>query len=264
MDKLSHTIHTQPAIVLGTLLAFEKLKTEQPNGWTVDCIAGYSVGEISALALAGVLDISNVIALIKVRAEAMQYASTSCLSAMAFVSGVSLHDASQLCEDLTNSRPDHYDHLSIAIDAHPNGVMLGGAELLINRVLNREHPLLSATQCQILRPPVSGAFHTAYMEPAVDIMQPTVTDMKFEQPRLSLYSNVTAAPYDDDDNIGALLLRQLVEPVQWRLTLMTVIDEVEFFREAVHFYELGCGKQLKSMMAKFDRKLVNRTHNVSV
>ena len=149
IEVLNRTVYCQPAVVVSSILAFEKLKEDialrcEDDTTVLDVcgVAGYSVGEVSALYMSGRMVLEDTITLVKERALAMDYASSIVPSGMCTLQGLHFNDIQQLCEDLTNEANDPQHHVSVAIQQFPNAVSLGGSHRLLNCVVNGEHLLL--------------------------------------------------------------------------------------------------------------------------
>ncbi len=86
IEELNKTIHCQPAVLVTSLAALERLRERSPRA-VESCVAtaGFSIGEITALVFGGILTFEDAIKLVKVRAEAMQLATEMVPSAMATV-----------------------------------------------------------------------------------------------------------------------------------------------------------------------------------
>lgn len=85
-----------------------------------------------------------------------------------------------------------------------------------------------------------------------------LADVTFKEPRIPVYSNVTAEPFDQAASIPGMLARQLVEPVRWEsiLTKLTQLGKDQV-------YELGPGSQLKAMMKRVDLQVWKAMCNVA-
>ena len=113
----------------------------------------------------------------------------------------------------------------------------------------------------MIEAPVSGAFHTEYMRPALDRFEDALSKIDFSEPRIPIYSNVTGLPYESVDDMKSLLVRQIVEPVLWRATMLHLVAKGPGH---MRFYEVGPGKQLKTMLSKVNRKLIRNIVNIEV
>ena len=111
--------------------------------------------------------------------------------------------------------------------------------------------------------PVSGAFHTKYMTPALQQFHRVLETIEIQQGFISSYSNVTGTNYCENDDIRDLLLKQLIEPVQWCTILEDIREHCSLIKTS-KLYEIGTGKQIKSMIGKFERRLVRKMETLTV
>merc|ERR1711959_375941 len=107
---------------------------------------------------------------------------------------------------------------------------------------------------------VSGAFHTPLMQSASDNLEKALSTVKLNKPRIPVYSNVTASPFPEDEaEMKKLLMRQLVEPVQWEKLVKNLISNG---KKSLH--ELGPGQQIKAMVKRIDQACWKNFKNVRV
>lgn len=83
-----------------------------------------------------------MLSLVKVRAEAMQYASDAQPTGMLSMQGLTFEQADELCADVSNSHPGNNHYIQVAIRQYPSSVLLAGSSSLLNSVVNREHKLV--------------------------------------------------------------------------------------------------------------------------
>ena len=97
--------------------------------------------------------------------------------------------------------------------------------------------------------PVSGAFHSSLMQPAYDGLKESLQNLEIKVPSCPIYSNYTAQPTTDVEEIRANLLNQLLNPVRWTQTLLNMLEH-----GAVSFVEVGPGKVLQGLVKRTYRK----------
>ena len=100
---------------------------------------------------------------------------------------------------------------------------------------------------RIKRLPVSGAFHTELMRPAVNMMRNIISKTEFRKPLISVHSNVDAHRHDKSHRLKKLLIEQLYKPVKWE-QIMHVLYSRKQGLSFPNTYELGPGKQLKTLL----------------
>nr|WP_111765435.1 ACP S-malonyltransferase [Nakamurella deserti] len=201
-DEIKDTAVTQPLVVAAALLAAGEL--ELPPGTVV---AGHSVGELAAAALAGVLDSGPAVTLAGVRGREMARACDLEPTSMAAVLG---------------GDPDTVLAALAALDlvgANRNGggqiVAAGAADAIA--ALQADPP----AGARVMPLPVAGAFHTRYMAPAEDALADPVGDLSPADPAFTLLTNATGDPVASGPEFVSLLVRQVTRPVRWDLCMAT-------------------------------------------
>ncbi|GAB6030413.1 hypothetical protein CHUAL_007290 [Chamberlinius hualienensis] len=253
-DKLDKTVNCQPAVVVTSLAAVEKLKDESPH--VIDsCVAaaGFSVGEITALIFAGMLTFEDGIKLTRIRAEAMQAASEMEAGGMMSVFygadariGFACNAAVEWCE-----RRGLEDPQCIVANHLFSGckVIAGNNEAL--EFIQKNAKDFGIRKYKQLR--VSGAFHTKLMLPAEESVKIALMSLKFKDPAISLYSNVEGKIYSNTKQIIRLLPKQISSPVKWEQVMHSIYKrpaEVGFPRT----FECGPGKSLNAILEKVNGK----------
>jgi malonyl CoA-acyl carrier protein transacylase len=128
--------------------------------------------------------------------------------------------------------------VQVANDNAPDQLVLSGAL----DALDRAEELLSERGIRSKRLPVAGAFHSPLMRPAVDPYRDVVDSIEIGEPRVPVYSCVTAEPFDD---IRGRLVEALTEPVRW-FDVVRALDE----RGVTDFVETGPGRVLSNLVKK--------------
>jgi len=255
LEKLDRTEYCQPAVVVTSLAAAERLRRQNDEALTA-CIgaAGLSVGEISALIFAGAISFEDGIRLVKVRAEGMQRASEQVPSAMAtcFTTPTSRLDlafetAKEWC--IQKALIDHPVCLT-ANHLYSDCKVIGGHAEAIEFI---EQYRKKFNIKRLKRLPVSGAFHTSLMSPARKEFAEFLSRIPVKQPSIPVYSNVTATYYRNPEEIRQMLPAQITSPVKWE-QLMHVIYARDKGVGYPSTYEVGPGSQLGSIL-----HMVNRT-----
>ncbi|NXM78315.1 FABD protein, partial [Serilophus lunatus] len=282
-DALDRTQHCQPAVFVASLAAVEKLNHQRPEvrgeggrtgpgraprGSPAEpvaasvspqvlgrCVAaaGYSVGEFAALVFAGALDFDEALQAVKVRAEAMQRAAEAVPSGMLSVIGgrqanyrVACLEAREHCESLGIENPV----CTVSNYMFPDSRVIAG-HLQAVEFLQENARKYHFTRTKLL--PVSGAFHTSLMEPAVKPLAEVLTSMEIQKPLLCVYSNVDGKKYMHSKHIRKLLVKQVVSPVLWEQTMHSVYERKQG-TDFPYTYEVGPGKQLGAILRKCNLK----------
>jgi len=118
--------------------------------------------------------------------------------------------------------------------------------------------------CEKLRPgaarvvnlPVSGAFHSPFMEPIIEEFSKAIAETEFNKPICPIYQNIAGRPTEDVDLIKKNLIDQLTHPVMWRHTILHMIED-----GATEFTEIGPGNFLRGLVLQINKKMV--THGLS-
>ncbi|XP_067161633.1 malonyl-CoA-acyl carrier protein transacylase, mitochondrial [Apteryx mantelli] len=262
--ELDRTRHCQPAVFVASLAAVERLSHRQPNVLE-SCVAaaGFSVGEFAALVFAGALDFTEALYAVKVRAEAMQKASEAVPSGMLSVIGrpeanykFACLEARKHCESLGIENPV----CEISNYLFPDSRVIAG-HLQALEYLQENARKYYFTRTKML--PVSGAFHTRLMEPAVEPLAEVLKSIEIQKPLICVYSNVDSKKYMHSDHIKKLLVKQVVSPVMWEQTMHSVYERKQG-TEFPYTYEVGPGKQLGAILKKCNLKAWRQYEHVDV
>ena len=235
-EELKQTKVTQPAIFLhSTILAKLLGDRFQPK-----MVAGHSLGEISALTAAGVLDFEDGLKLVSKRALAMQAACEAEPSTMAAILGLENEVVEGICEKV--------DGIVVAANYNcPGQLVISGA---VDAIDNACELLKEAGARRALVLPVGGAFHSPLMEPARAELAKAIEATKFNTPICPVYQNVTASAVTDPNEIKENLVAQLTAPVRWTQTINQMIAD-----GVSGFTEVGPGKVLQGLVKKVDRQM---------
>ncbi|XP_002743873.2 malonyl-CoA-acyl carrier protein transacylase, mitochondrial isoform X1 [Callithrix jacchus] len=247
-EDLDRTVHCQPAIFVASLAAVEKLHHLQPSV-IENCVAaaGFSVGEFAALVFAGAMEFSEGLYAVKIRAEAMQEASDAVPSGMLSILGqpqskfnLACLEAREHCKSLGIENPVCEVSNYLFPDCR---VISGHLEAL--RFLRKNSSKYHFRRTRML--PVSGAFHTRLMEPAVEPLMQVLKAIDVKKPLVSVYSNVHGHRYMHPTHIQKLLAQQVVSPVKWEQTMHAIYKRKKG-SEFPKTFEVGPGQQLGAIL----------------
>ena len=237
-EELKKTENTQPCLFCVDLAAAAALKEA---GVSANMLAGFSLGELAALAFSGAVSYEDGFRLVCRRAELMQKASETVDAAMAAVLKLSDAEVTGLCAEFENVYPVNFNCDGQVVVAGTRD-KLEGFYARVKEAGGRAMPLK-----------VGGGFHSRFMNAASDAFAGALGEVKFGRPEIPLYSNVTAEPYDG--NFSELLTKQICSPVLWRLTVENMIAA-----GADTFIEAGPGKTLCGFVSRISDKV--RIYNV--
>lgn len=215
-DTIRDTAIAQPLIVAASLMSYRALAAQ------VDLdrvsITGHSVGEFAAAALAGVLTDQEAMALVAARGQAMAEAAALTPSGMAAVVG---GDETDVLAAITSAELE---------PANRNGggqiVAAGSLDALARFA---ENPPASA---RVIPLQVAGAFHTSFMQPAVETLRAKAATLSPQAPTRRLYTNSDGSVVADGDTFVQLLVSQVSNPVRWDACMQSFLaDGVDGFVE---------------------------------
>ena len=232
-EELSVTINTQPCVFTADLAAAAAV---QEKGIRPDYVAGFSLGEIAALAFAGMLSYEDAFRLVCRRAEVMDKAANENKGAMAAVLKLTPEKVEQICSEFEKAYPVNYNS--------PAQTVVAAAEDEIDALCAR----VKEEKGKAVRPAVSGAFHSPFMSSAADALAEYLEGIELKAPEIPVYSNVTAQPYEGD--YKALVAAQVKNPVKWQKTVENLAQQ-----GADSFIEVGVGKTLTGLIRKIDPEL---------
>jgi [acyl-carrier-protein] S-malonyltransferase len=240
-DKLDSTLHSQPAMFVTSLAAVEALRRDNADAFTrASATAGLSLGEYTALVFAGALTFEDGLRLVQERGAAMQAAADATPSGMVSILGLDAQDVETLCESARQG-----ETLQVANFLCPGNIVVSGTRDACRRVAELA-PGAGAMKAVPLA--VAGAFHTTIMQPAVERLRAALANVTIVRPRIPVISNVDARSHHDPDEIRALLLEQLVRPVQWEACMRQLLETG--FKE---YFEVGPGRVLRGLLRRIDR-----------
>ncbi|MFN2502710.1 MAG: ACP S-malonyltransferase [Acidimicrobiales bacterium] len=207
-EVLSRTLEAQLAVFLHSLMAWEAVR---PQLASPVAFAGHSLGQITALVAAGALSLEDGIRLAAARAEATQEAADSRPGRLAALMGADLEVAESACE----AHPDVW----VANDNAPGQVVVGGTAEGVEAASQRARELEVR---RVIPLNVGGAFHTPLMAGARSALEPILAATRFTPTTAPVVSNVDAEPYSDPGEWPSQLADQLVSPVRWRSSLLSL------------------------------------------
>lgn len=243
-ETLRLTENAQPALMAVSVAA---VRAAEARGFDLArgaaFVAGHSLGEYSALAAAGALDLADAARLLRLRGEAMQEAAPVGSGAMAALLGLDLAEAEAVAADAAKEG----GVCEAANDNAPGQVVVSGDKAAVERAVALAQER-GAKRAMML--PVSAPFHCALMAPAAEAMAAALAETALAAPAAPVVANVTAAPVRDPAEIRRLLVEQVTGRVRWR-------ESVLFMAGAgvTELVEFGAGKVLSGLARRIDRSL---------
>ena len=249
-EELDTTVVSQPAIFLTSIAALEALKNESPEVLlAAEATAGLSLGEYTALVFAGVLSFEDGLKIVQKRGRAMQDAADTTPGGMVSILGLERCQVEELCDKARGNGT-----LQIANLLCPGNIVISGTNNACERVaeLATEMGAMKAVPLA-----VAGAFHTQIMHSAGMVLSEVLNSIDLKTPNIPVISNVDAMPHSTIDEIRAILVKQVVQPVLWETSMQYLIEQ-----GFDTFYEVGPGRVLRGLLRRIERKAV--CHNVEV
>jgi [acyl-carrier-protein] S-malonyltransferase len=241
--SLATTDFVQPAILACDVAAFRVLEA---LGATFSGAAGHSLGEFAALVAARVLTLGDALAIVAVRARAMQEAGEARPGTMSALLGVGTEDAAGLCDVAREG-----DVLLVANENSPQQVVISGSVPAVERA----EALAAERRMRAVRLKVAGAFHSPLMEPAVAPLTDAIDAVTFSAPRFPVAANVTGELVADPQELRDLLKRHVVSPVRWERCAQALAGS-----GADTFVEAGPG----DVLTKLAKRIVPGSRAVAV
>lgn len=245
VERLNQTDVSQPAIYVTSVACFRAASAELDASGIAAC-AGLSLGEYTALHLAGVFSFEDGLRLVAQRGRFMQDAAEASSGSMVALIGADDAQAHELCERVARGR--------VLVPANfnaPGQIVLSGDADACKDALDAAGEMgLRATPLA-----VAGAFHSALMAPAAGRMAEALAAVPFDAPAFTVVSNVTAQPHGSDaDSIRRRLVEQITSPVRWSQSCQWLGNHV-----SGRYHELAPGKVLTGLMRRINRevKVVN-------
>jgi [acyl-carrier-protein] S-malonyltransferase len=230
-EKLSQTLYTQPSLYVVESILADLLRE---RGHQPDLVAGHSLGEYTALYIAGVFEWSTGLYLVKRRAELMDSAVGGMMAALMNF------DREQL-EKVISQTPD----VVIANDNSPVQVVISGTTEAVQAVMTQ----VRAKRAIPLK--VSGAFHSHLIAPAATEFQDILESVEFQAATVPVLSNVEPIPSIDAKILKQRLNKQMTGSVRWReICLQLPVNGIQ------QVIEIGPGKVLTGLIKRISPDLI--------
>ena len=237
-EDLRQTANAQPAIMTASLAALRALEERGgPNGISQPVMmAGHSLGEYTALAVAGSLTVGDTARLVEERGRLMQEACELRPGTMAAIVGLD----QMVVEEISRQTGTYVSNVNTG-----EQVVVSGEVLAVARALD----LASARGAKRAIPlRVGGAFHSGLMASARDGLAKVVGDLELREPSVPIIANMTATPLTTASELREELVTQVCECVQWKRSVEYMVG-----RGVTGFVEIGPGRALSGMVKRISR-----------
>ena len=239
-SELALTANTQPAVLTASVAAATVCSE---RGLAPALAAGHSLGEYSALVVAGALAFADAVRVVRKRGEFMQHAVPVGTGAMAALMGLELATVDRLCRDAAQD-----EVVDIANINSAGQIVVAGHRTAVERVV-----ALAGKKSVML--PVSAPFHCALMAPAETRLASELDAVPARDPKFPVIRNADAGVTRTADEVKPFLLKQVASPVRWTDCVERLVAE-----GATAFVEVGPGRVLTGLL----RRIVDGARGYSV
>ena len=238
-EELKKTHNVQPAILVVSIACLKALEESAiANFPPPTFVAGHSLGEYTALVAAGVLGLTDAVLLVRERGRLMYEAGLKNPGSMLAVIGLD----EETVKDISFHSGTEISNINC-----PGQIVVSGAA----QALAEADKLARIKGARALIPlRVSGAFHSALIEPVLAEFSKIVSNFRFQPPVIPVISNVTARPLTDVDSIKEELVKQLRNCIQWQRSV-----EYMMHSGVTTFYEMGPGRVLTGLIRRINSEL---------
>ena len=246
--EISLTTNAQPALMACGVAAFRVLsKLKDKNlKQLADYISGHSLGEYTAMTVSQVFSLKECSVLLRLRGEAMQQAVPVDKGAMAALIGVNINQTIEIIE-----KAQIYGICDIGNDNADGQIVISGDAKAVENAI--EIAKSNGAKRAILLP-VSAPFHCRLMQPASEIMQEALNNLKFNGPLIPVVSNITALPHTNPLTLRKNLIDQVTGTVRWRETM-----EFAKNQSVKKITELGSGKVLTGIAKRMIKDITSES-----
>lgn len=245
-ESLNLTTHTQPAMLAASFAMWRAWLAA--GGPKPQVVAGHSLGEYTALAAAGAMDLADAVRLVRVRADAMQAAVPVGTGAMAAILGLEDDAVLSACE-----RAQQGDVVEAVNFNAPSQVVIAGNKAAVERAM--EGAKAAGAKRAVLLP-VSAPFHSSLLKPAAAVLSEALGKIDLGEPDIPVIHNVDVQIHKDPAAIRQALVDQAWHPVRWVQTIQAMADQ-----GVTHVIECGPGKVLSGLVKRISPDLTGVSIN---
>ncbi|GMO64702.1 MAG: ACP S-malonyltransferase [Endomicrobiia bacterium] len=252
-EVLKLSKYAQPAIFTVSVAAFEVFRELYDVPGNDFVATGHSLGEYSALCVAGFFDFRDGLAMVRARGEFIQKASEENPGIMAAIVGLKRSVVECICKQISSFGVCE----PVNFNSHEQTV-IAGSLLSVNEAIKLA-TVAGAAKCIVLN--VSGPFHSSLMTSAADNMSKELEKYNFNVPSFGVFTNCDALLTTDELSVKEKLIEQIKSPVRWDEIINNVI--VAGFDR---FIEIGPGRVLSGLLKRIDKskKVLNIEDSMSL
>ena len=242
LEELTRTETTQPAIMCVSVASARYLIE---NDIKPTIMAGHSLGEYSALVIAGAMQFDDAVRILQLRGRYMQDAVPEGQGTMAAIIGLDSSVVDTLCERARQEgqkvEPAGYNC--------PQQIVVSGENSGVARVME----LAKEKSAKAIPLKVSAPFHCSLLQSAADKLAKELAKVEFRDPKIPYISNTDAALVSTKDSIASRLVEQVCAPVRWQQSLFNML-----IMRTQKYIEVGPGKVLVGHLRKVERRKSER------
>ena len=229
-EALRRTCYTQPALLATSAACLQALRLN----WTENpfCVAGHSLGEISALWAAEALNLKQAAEITVLRGQLMENAPAG---SMAAILGMEADKLKEICQEFD---------IVVANFNTPLQQVISGSSENIEKIKVK----LTELKAKVISLPVGGAFHSSLMNSANEIFSQKLETVEFKDSICPVIQNINAKPYTLANELKQNLQKQMTASVYWTDTISKMLE-----MGTEGFIEIGAGKVLSGLIKKIDR-----------
>ena len=242
-DRLDLTTNTQPVMLTAGVACYRAWLAETQMAPAV--VAGHSLGEYSALVVAGSMALAEALPLVRFRAQAMQEAVPVGAGAMAAILGL---DAAAVVAGCAEAARATGEVVQAANFNDPKQTVIAGTKAGVDKACEL---LKAAGAKRTLLLAVSAPFHSVLMKPAAERLRERLATTLIDAPFILLIDNVDVKSRTEPSAIRDALYRQAFNAVRWAETILAIRA-----RGVTHIFECGPGKVLAGMVRRIDAAAV--------
>ena len=239
-EELRKTFNTQPAILTVSIACYEVLKE---HGIVPTIVAGHSLGEYSALVVAGALSFADAVRLVRKRGELMQAAVPLGEGSMAAILGLERKVVTDVCQ----TAQEQFGAVQAVNFNCPGQIVIAGKKAAVEAAAEM---LKEAGAKRAIMLPVSAPFHSTLMKPAAEQLEIELSNITVQDATIPVVANINGQIIVDGPGIKKSLVKQADSPVEWEDCIAEIIKS-----GAPTFVEVGPGKVLSALTKKIAKEI---------
>ncbi len=236
---INETVNTQPLMLAAGVATYRAYL--EAGGKAPAVAAGHSLGEYTALVVAGALDFADAVKLVRLRAELMQSAVPQGEGAMAAILGLDDDVVREVCTEAAQGSVVEAVNFN-----SPGQVVIAGAAAAVERAMELAKEKGAKRALPL---PVSVPSHCSLMKPAAEKLAEALKNVVIKTPKIRVIHNADVTAYDDAEKIKDALVRQLYSPVRWTETVNALVAE-----GVTQSAECGPGKVLAGLAKRINKE----------